>query len=111
MQGKVRTLIDIRPVEAVFFKGKADKIGESTIELIGILEPFHITKVDTNLEDKVAHRLETVEDGKHYRLKLTNLLKQGRYNGFVKLHTDLSRKSEVMIRVNGSIEGEISVKP
>ena len=111
MQGTVQTLIDVRPGNFVSFRGMADKLGEKTIELVGSAEPFHIAKTNTNLENKIAHQLETLKDGKHYRLKISNLVKNGSYNGFIRLHTDLAQNSEIMIRVNGSIEGEISVNP
>lgn len=111
MQGTVQTLIDVRPGNFVSFRGMADKLGENTLELVGGGEPFHIVKVTTNLENKVAHQLETIKDGKHYLLKISNLVKNGNYSGFISLHTDLARNSEIMIRVNGSIEGELSVNP
>jgi len=106
LQANVRTLIDVRPKDIVLFKGAANKVSEKTIELVGTSLTFHITKIDTNLEDRVALQLETVEDGKHYRLRLTNLLKHGKYGGFVRLHTDLAEKSDIMIHVDGFIEGE-----
>ena len=111
LQGNVRALIEIRPAETVSFRGMADKVEERAIELVGGSKPFHITKVETNLENKIAYRMETGEDGKQYRLMLSNIVKQGSYNGFIKLHTDLAQKSELNIRVSGSIEGEIAVSP
>jgi hypothetical protein len=103
LQGTVRALIDLRPTDRVSFQGTAQKTAETVVDLVGGAQPFHITRVDNNVEDKVAHRLETVVDGKHYRLKLTNLFKQGAYNGFLILHTDLDKKKILVIHVNGSI--------
>ena len=111
MSGNVKALIDIRPTDMVSFRGMAEQLTESTIELVGESLPFHFTNVENSLEGKVAHKLETVEEGKHYRLKLTNLVKQDSYAGYMILHTDLAQKSEIKIRVNGIIEGMISVKP
>lgn len=84
---------------------------ESSIDLVGDSLPFHLTSVENDLEGKVSHQLETVKDGKHYRLKVTNLVKQGSYAGYMILHTDLAQKGEIRIRVNGIIEGPISVNP
>lgn len=111
VQGTVQTLIDVRPGNFVSFKGMPNQLEDKTIELIGSTEPFHIVKIDTTLANKIAHQLETVKDGKHYRLRISNLVKNGGYYGFLRLHTDLAQNSEIMIRVNGSIEGEISVNP
>ncbi|MFZ2445055.1 MAG: hypothetical protein WAW37_01735 [Syntrophobacteraceae bacterium] len=111
LTGKVRALIDIRPKDMVSFRGMADQLGESIIELVGESRPFHFTGIENSLEGKVAHKLETIEDGKHYRLRVTNLLRQGSYAGYMILHTELAQKSEIKIRVNGIIEGLISVNP
>jgi hypothetical protein len=111
MQGKVRTLIDVQPANRVSFRGRADKVRENVVDFIAGPQPFHVTSIDSNLEGKVTYSLETLEDGKHYRLKLSNAVSQGEYDGFLMVHTDVAKKSEIIIRVNGSIDGEISVIP
>ena len=111
LSGSVIALIDVRPTDMVSFRGMAEQLRESTIELVGESRPFHITGIENGAEGKVSHKLETIEDGKHYRLKLTNLIKQGSYAGYMILHSDLPQKSEIKIRVNGIIEGLISVSP
>jgi hypothetical protein len=112
MQGTVKTLIDVRPSTNVSFRGLAEKLSPSIVEMEASGgQTFHIHKVESNLEDKVSHELETVVEGKHYRMKLANRIEQGNYNGFFKLQTDLSQKPDIVIRVNGFIEGEIRVQP
>lgn len=112
MQGTVKALIEVRPTSSVSFRGLSDQIQESTIDIIAATpQQFHISKTESTLDQRVKYELETVEEGKHYRLKISNLLKQGNYNGVIKLYTDLPQKSEIPIRVTGYIEGEVSVKP
>ena len=111
IQGAVKTIIDVRPTGTVAFRGLSDQIAPSTVELVGSTQPFHITKVESNLEEKVSYQMETVQEGKEYRLRITNLLKRGTYNGYIKCNTDLAAKPDVMVRVSGYIEGEISLKP
>ena len=111
VKATVKNVIEVRPAGTVSFRGMADQQTEKAIDIIGASELFHITSVESNLEEKIAYRLETVEEGKQYRLKVSNRLQQGRYSGFIKLHTDLVQKSDVVIRVSGLIEGEISVNP
>jgi hypothetical protein len=111
MQGTVKAFIEISPSSSVSFRGRAEKLEPKTIELVGSSLPFHITGIQSNLEGRVAHELETIEEGKKYRLKLSNLLKQGDYNDSLWLHTDLPQKPYVMVRVIGAVEGEISVNP
>lgn len=111
LQGTIKAIVEVRPSTSVTFRGLAEQLSESTIELKAGKLPFHIQKVETNLQDKVGYRLETVEDGRHYRLIISNRLKQGTYAGAVKCVTDIAQKPEVLIRVNGLIEGEIAVRP
>lgn len=89
----------------------AERLEEKSVELFSDLRTFHIKKIKDNLEGKTAYRLETMEDGKHYRLRISNRLKHGNYRGSITLHTDVADKPEVTIWVSGSIEGEIAVRP
>lgn len=111
MQGTVRTLIDVLPVNTISFRGRAERLEPKTIELIGGPFPFRITRVQSNLEGRVAHELETVEEGRKYRLKVSNLVREGDYSGALWLHTDLPQKPYVTVRVAGTVEGEVSVNP
>lgn len=111
LQGNVKALIDIKPSINVSFRGLPDKITESVVEIATTSEPFNISKSETNLEDKISYEVETLEKGRRYQLKIKNLLKKGNYNGFIKFYTDLAQKPDFLIRVTGTIEGEISVRP
>jgi hypothetical protein len=112
LQGIVKTLIDVRPSTRVSFRGLAEKVLPSIVELVASGgQAFHIQEVESDLDDKVSHELETVEEGKHYRVKIANRIDQGNYSGVVRVQTDLPQKSEVLIRVNAFIEGEIRVQP
>lgn len=111
VEGKVEPLIRILPEKSVSFQGMAGAIKESIVDLVATSKDFHIRRLDDNLEKKAAYRLETVEDGKHYRLRISNNTKRGNYRGTITLHTDFAEKSELTIWVNGSIEGEIAIRP
>lgn len=54
-------------------------------------------------QKSISYQLETLEDGKRYALKVRNLLPEGDYRGFLLLHTDIPLKSEIRIRVHGTI--------
>jgi hypothetical protein len=111
LQGNVKPLIEVQPSGSIIFRGMADQMEEKTVSLTSTKRQFAIQKVESNLDDKIRYRVETVEAGKHYRLKITNLLKQGNYNGVIKCYTDMPEKSEIQIRVSGYVEGDVSVKP
>lgn len=111
LSGTVQSLIEVRPGHVVSFRGMADAMNEQTVDMVSTSEPFHISRVESTLGDNIAHQLETVSEGKHYRLKISNHIKHGSYSGFVKCITDHPRKPDIVIRVIGSVEGEIAVKP
>ncbi|MHC1728342.1 MAG: hypothetical protein AB9866_20465 [Syntrophobacteraceae bacterium] len=111
VEGTVKPLIWIRPEKAVGFQGMAAGLEEKAIDFITTSRAFHIRKMTDNLDKKAAYRLETIEDGKHYRLKVANNVKHGNYRGSITLHTDFSEKPELTIWINASIEGEIAIRP
>ena len=103
VEGTVKPLIEVRPEKTVYFQGTADGLDEKTIDLITTSNMFHIRKVDDTLDKKVIYRLETVEDGKHYRLRISNNVSLGSYRGSITVYTDFAEKPELTIWVNGSI--------
>jgi len=111
MQGTVKGLIEVRPGNVVSFRGMADQMGEREVEIISLSSPFRVQRLESTLEDRITYKLETLTEGKHYRLKVSNLAKQGSYSGVIKIITDHPQKPDIIVRVVGSVEGEIAVKP
>jgi hypothetical protein len=111
MLGIVLPIIDIKPSTNILFRGMADQLSDSVLDLVASTAPFRITGTETDLADNIKYTLETVSDGKQYRLRVSNRLNRGNYGGFIRLNTDLAQKPDIIIRVSGFIEGEISVKP
>ncbi|NLI82446.1 MAG: hypothetical protein GX443_12300 [Deltaproteobacteria bacterium] len=111
LQANVKQLVEVRPGNVVSFRGLAGQMGEQTVDMVTTSEPFHIRRVESTLGGNVSHQLQTIEEGKHYRLKIANQVEHGSYTGFIKCFTDHPRKPEIVVRVIGSLEGEIAVKP
>jgi hypothetical protein len=111
LEGTVLAIIDVEPSANILFRGTADQLSESVLELTGSTMPFHISSTDSNLNDKLNYTLETVAEGKHYRLRVSNKVRNGNYNGFIKLNTDLAQKPDIMIHVAAFVLGEISARP
>ncbi len=111
LDGTVTALIEVKPTTNVVFRGMLDQISESVLQLTSTTQPFRITSVDTNINDNIDYKLDTITDGKEYRLRITNKTRRGNFAGYVRLVTDLAQKPDVLIRVNGFIEGELSIKP
>ena len=111
VEGTVKPLIEVRPEKTIYFQGVADGLTEKTFDLITTSKQFHILKTDDGLNQKAAYKLETVEDGKHYRLRVSNNTLRGDYKGYITLYTDFAEKPVLTVWVNGSIEGEIGIRP
>ncbi len=111
VEGTVKPLIEVLPEKTLYFQGLPDGLPEKTIDLVTTSKLFHIQKIDDDLNKKATYKLETVEDGKHYRLKVSNNTPSGNYRGAITLHTDFAEKPELTVWVNGSIEGEIGIRP
>ncbi len=111
VEGTVKPLIEIRPEKTIYFQGVADGLTEKTVDLITTSKQFHIRKTDDELNKKASYKLETIENGKHYRLRVSNNTLRGDYRGYITLYTDFAEKPVLTVLVNGSIEGEIGIRP
>ena len=81
VEGIVKPLIEVLPEKTVYFQGLSDGLTEKTIDLVTTSKQFHIQKIDDDLNKKAVYRLETVEDGKHYRLIVSNNTPQRKLQG------------------------------
>jgi hypothetical protein len=111
MQGRVKPLIEVRPNRYVQLQGPAEQLTPVEVELIANPQPFQVQKTEDNLHGKVSYKLDTLEDGRRYRLLVANQAGEGNYAGFIKIFTDHPQKPELIVRVNGRVEGKITIKP
>lgn len=111
VEGTVKPLIEVRPEKTIYFQGVADGLTEKTVDIITTSKQFHIRKTEDELNKKASYKLETVENGKHYRLRVSNNTLRGDYRGYITLYTDFAEKPVLTVWVNGSIEGEIGIMP
>jgi hypothetical protein len=100
IQGKVRPYIELRPGSFVQFSPATPAADEKIVELVATGQEFKIVKVEDTLKEKISTQLEIVAPGRHYRLKITNLRREGSYSGVIKCTTDHPQKPEVLIRIN-----------
>lgn len=111
LEGTVKPLVAVLPAKSLYLQGMPDTVTEKVVDLVGSTKPFHITKVDSDLAKNAEYRLETVEEGKHYRVRISNRLQRGTYRGSINLHTDLAERPELTVWVNALIEGDVGVRP
>ncbi len=100
LQGKVRPFIELRPGPSVQFSPAAQDADKKTIDLLATGQDFKVLKIENNLKEKIGAQLETIVPGSHYRLKITNLQREGSYSGVIKCLTDHPQKPEVLIRIS-----------
>lgn len=100
LQGQVRPHIELRPGSFVQFSPAVQSAEEKTVDLMATGQDFRVLKIENNLKEKISAQLETVVPGKHYRLKIANLQREGSYSGVIKVSTDHPKKPEVQIRIS-----------
>ena len=54
MEGVVIPFIDIKPSMNILFRGMADQLSESVLDLVGSVAPFHISGTETNLTENIS---------------------------------------------------------
>jgi len=111
MRAVVRPLIEVKPTNVLLFRGFIEQLKPQTIELISNGIPFHILKTENSVPQHLAVELETVEEGKRYRLRVTNIATSGNYSGYIVCRTDLPKRPELRIALTGVIETDVSVSP
>ena len=111
IKGKITSLVEIKPSSTLLFRGRADQLVQKSVDVVATSKPFQITKVDSNLDDKITYQVKTIEAGKQYKLNVKNQAKEGSYRGYIKISTDMAQRPEVLIHVAGNIEGAISIRP
>ena len=100
LQGKVRPHIELRPGSFVQFSPAVQSVEEKTVDLVATGQDFKVLKIENSLKEKISVQLETIIPGKHYRLKIVNLQREGSYAGLIKCSTDHPKKPEVQIRIS-----------
>jgi hypothetical protein len=100
IQGRVRPHIELRPGPFVQFSPAAPAAEEKTVDLVATGQEFKVLKIGHNLKEKVSAQLETISPGRHYRLRITVLKREGSFSGVIRCATDHPQKPEVPIRVS-----------
>jgi len=96
----IKPYIMIKPRRAVL-KGLDGEIKNVDILITSNLEePLEIKPVSFNLEGKVSYRIDTVEEGKQYKVSFENVpYIKGVQNGYLKIKTNYKKKPDIKIGV------------
>ncbi len=75
-------------------------------------EPFIITGVTSDIEDKIKYKLKTKKKGREYTLDICNRSKEeGTFRGKIKLETSSKKKPLITINVSGRLQKEVTIAP
>jgi hypothetical protein len=75
-------------------------------------EPFIITGVTSDIEDKIKYKLKTKKKGREYILEIRNRSKEeGTFRGKIKLETSSKKKPLITINVSGRLQKEVTIVP
>jgi len=112
LKGKVWAPISFNPKYARLTGIVGDNI-ETVVHLRGEKkEPLIVKLFFVSIPDKVEVQLKEAEKGRSYELRIKNRVQvQGTYTGQVKLTTNYPEKSEIAIRILGSIRPPLEVRP
>lgn len=102
LTGRVAPLIEFKPMAAFFVAGEKGKGAARSVEIINnSTEPLKILEVRHPVE-RFTTRLESVEEGKRYRLTLTLLPDgpEGRHVEKIVIRTNNPKRTELFVEAN-----------
>ena len=100
----VKVSISVSP-RLVYFSGFADDAVEKVVTIRAQNRmPLSLKPISFSISDKVEYRIETVEEGRCFRVVFKNKsVARGWYNGLLKLQTNYPDKPVITIRIMGKI--------
>lgn len=89
----------------VLFRGVQGRQSTSTIEITaGLEEILELEPAESNLGGKLTYRLEEVEEGRRFKIYLTNLPEAtGSFRGYLNFNTNYEEMPLINIRINATI--------
>jgi len=105
LKGSVKPIISLEPGGYVGLWGAKGQVPAEYIEILNNVEQaMKITGIENDLPEKIQWHLEEIKPGYAYRLKVENISEAaGEYTGHLVVKTDLPKKPEFVIIVNGNI--------
>ncbi len=97
----IKPYIRVRP-EQVTLRGMNGEIKTAEVFITGNLEdPLKIEAVNFTLEGKVDYVIDTIKEGKKYKVKFENIPGiMGSHRGYLELKTNYSKRPSIKIRVS-----------
>jgi hypothetical protein len=106
----VRVSIRVSP-RSVNFRGEAGQTFTKTVNIrSGLKKPLSIEPTAFDLDKKVQYRIESIQEGKNFRVVFTNIPGSAEtYRGFLKLKTNYTEKPIITIPIRGKFKNKSSL--
>jgi hypothetical protein len=105
LTGFVKPLITLEPGGYVGLWGDKGQVPAEYIDIVNNVErPIKITSIESDIPQKIRWQLKEIRPGYSYQLVVENISKEaGEYSGHLVVKTDLAKKPQFVIIVNGNI--------
>jgi hypothetical protein len=114
ISGSVKQYITVEPVPSISLQGfDGEKIEQvATIKAAAEAQPFKITGITSNVDDKIKYKIKNIRDGQEYQLQVETRdgLKE-HFKGKMFVTTDYQKKPKNEIVVSGRLQKEVQVSP
>ena len=113
ISGTVKPYITVAPQESVSLNGFVGEKVKTEVTITSLLpKPLAISKITTDIADKIKYKLVTRQKGKEYVLRIERRSKTEPYfQGQIVLATDSMKKPKITLNVFSRLQKEVSVKP
>jgi len=113
ISGFIKQFISVEPSTIVLLQGY---YGDKIVKKVTITSPedqlLKITDITTDIDDKIQHKLNTIEKEKEYSLEIkTPSGIRESFQGKVVLKTNIQKKPEIELFVTGRVKKEVNVSP
>ncbi len=100
-EGSVKPLINLIPSSSVALIGRPGETKSMDLSIsAGLDKPLILKPVKFSLEGKVSYSMETIEEGKLYKINFQNNPDTaGYFEGYLRLSTNYKEKPEIRIRI------------
>jgi len=113
LKGEVKKHISVKPSSRLYLTGFEGEILSKTLRIINHQDsPLNITRIESNIDDKIEYEIKPLVEGKEYELMVKTLKGlEGRSRGKIIVTTNSEKKPKCEIRVNVNIRDELTVFP
>jgi hypothetical protein len=116
LSGNIKSYVEIEPGTRVFLKGAYDEPVTKEITIYSQVEnppvPFAVTKLESDIDDKITYKFEKTEDGKYLiRIWKNPKLPVSNSFGTLSIYTNLEQVPMKQVQIQVTTQGNLEVNP